>query len=133
MKLQDYRETFYTFSGKASDFNRQLGFAAIALIWLFKKETGGQITVPGELILPGILVVGSLTLDMLQYCVASAIWHTFYRCKEKAGVSEHAELQHSVWLERPITALFVLKILCIVIAYVLIFIFLVKLLLIHAA
>jgi hypothetical protein len=27
VKLQDYRETFYDFSGKASDLNRQLGFA----------------------------------------------------------------------------------------------------------
>jgi len=131
VKLQDYRETFYTFSGKASDLNRQLGFAAIALIWLFKKDVGGSPTIPAGLVLPGILVVASLTLDMLHYCVASIIWRCFYRSKENENVAEDAELNHSVWLEWPITALFALKILCIVAAYLFIFCFLIKTLLHH--
>jgi hypothetical protein len=37
MKLQDYRNDFYLFSGKASDISRQLAFAAIAIIWIFKR------------------------------------------------------------------------------------------------
>jgi hypothetical protein len=129
VRLQDYRDTFYEFSGKASDLSRQLAFAAIALIWLFKKDVGGQPTLPRELILPGILVVASLTLEMLQYCVASIIWRTFYRRKEEAGVGENVEIEHSEWLERPITLLFAAKIVCVVAAYIAIFIFLIKTLL----
>lgn len=127
MKLQDYRDDFYAFSGKASDLTRQLGFAGIALIWLFRKDVGGQQTIPKELILPGILIVGSLILDMLHYCVGSVIWRLFYRSKEKIHVPEDRELAHSVWLERPIWFLFIAKIVCIIVAYVFILIFLAKL------
>lgn len=129
MKLQDYRNDFYAFSGKASDLNRQLAFAAIALIWLFKRDAGGQLTIPPELLWPGILVVASLTLEMLHYCVASIIWRTFYRAKEKAGVAETTEIDHSIWLERPILALFIAKIACTIAAYIGILIFLAKTLL----
>jgi hypothetical protein len=126
MKLQDYRNDFYTFSGKASDLNRQLGFAAIALIWLFKTDVAGQPSIPPPLIWPGILVVASLSLDMLHYCLASIIWRLFYRSKEKAGVRETTNITHSPWLEFPIWALFVLKIACVVIAYFYIGLFLVE-------
>ena len=126
MKLQDYRDTFYTFSGKASDLNRQLAFAAIALIWLFKKDVAGQPAIPHQLILPGALVAASLTLDMLHYCVASFIWRRFYTRKEKEGVSEGAQLDHDASLERPIWIFFVLKIVCVVAAYLFILIFLIS-------
>ena len=125
MKLQDYRDDFYTFSGKASDLNRQLGFAAIAIIWLFKKDVAGQVTIPPNLIWPGIFVVTSLTLDMMHYCLASIIWRVFYRIKEKAGVGEDANITHDVWLERPIWVLFTAKIICIIVAYIGIGIFLI--------
>ena len=131
MKLQDYRETFYTFSGKASDLNRQLGFAGIALIWLFKKDLNGAPTIPPQLLMPGILIVASLTLDMLHYCVASIIWRSFYRAKEKANVGENVEIEHSECLEIPITSLFAFKIVCVVAAYIYIFVYLVNVFINH--
>jgi hypothetical protein len=131
VKLQDYRNDFYTYSGKASDLNRQLGFAGIALIWLFKKDVAGIPAIPGELIIPGVLIVASLTLDMVHYSVASIIWRCFYRRKEDAGVSEGQELDHSVWLERPIWLLFVAKIGCVVAAYCYLFSYLIKILIDH--
>lgn len=118
MKLRDYRDDFYTFSGKASDVSRQLAFAGIAIIWLFKKDTVPGITLPRELLMPGILIVASLTTDMLHYCLASVTWRLFYRHQEKAGVGERKELTHSVWLERPIWALFCLKIVFVLLAYI---------------
>jgi hypothetical protein len=126
VKLQDYRNDSYTFSGKASDLNRQLGFAGIALIWLFKKDVGGQVVVPNILVWAGILIVISLTLDMLHYCVAWYTWDSFFRSKENAGVAENAELDHDPSLVYPITGLFLAKIICVVAAYVLFGIFLIK-------
>jgi len=82
--------------------------------------------------LPAILIVASLTLDMLHYCIASIIWRSFYRSKEKANVGENAELDDSEWLEVPITMLFAAKILCVVAAYLFIFRYLVNTLLYHA-
>ena len=124
MKLQEYRDTFYVFSGRASDLNRQLGFAAIAIIWLFKKSAGDQPAIPVELFIPGTLVVSSLALDMAHYCVAAFIWRRFYVGKEKDNVSEVADIDHSDWLELPIWLCFLLKISCIIAAYILILIFL---------
>ncbi|WFU14415.1 hypothetical protein [Bradyrhizobium sp. CB3481] len=118
MKLQDYRETFYTFSGKASDLNRQLAFAGIAIIWLFKKEPLAGLTVPKELVLPGLLIVASLIADMLQYCIASVLWRVFYRSKENLNVSEDKDIKHGVWWERPIWIAFWLKIALIITAYI---------------
>src|SRR5450759_2096324 len=118
MKLQDYREDFYTFSGKASDLNRQLAFAGIALIWLFKKDSSlAGFSIPHELLLPAILIVTSLALDMGHYVVASLIWRSFYRSKEKIGIDEVQELQHSPYLELPIYALFCAKIAFVLFAY----------------
>lgn len=38
MKLQDYRQKFYDQAEKTSDVVRNLGFAGIAIIWVFKIE-----------------------------------------------------------------------------------------------
>jgi hypothetical protein len=98
MKLQEYIDTFYTFSGKASDVNRQLAFAGIAIIWLFKKDTMAGLTIPHELVLPSLLIVVSLALDMVQYWLASITWRIFYRSKEKKGVSASEEIPNpNVW------------------------------------
>jgi len=75
MKLDDYRETFYSYTGKASDISRQLAFAGIAIIWIFKKDLpGAGLTVPRELIVPGLLIVLALGFDLLQYCLGTVIW-----------------------------------------------------------
>jgi hypothetical protein len=37
--VADYQKDSYEFSGKASEISRQLAFAAIAVIWLFKTDT----------------------------------------------------------------------------------------------
>jgi hypothetical protein len=117
--LQDYRETFYTFSGKASDLNRQLAFAGIAIIWLFKKDNLSGLSIPRELLWPGVLIVLSLALDMLHYVVGSVIWRYFYRSQEKAGVNEDKVLTHETYLEWPIYFFFSAKIIIVLAAYVL--------------
>jgi hypothetical protein len=88
VKLAEYRKTFYEFSGKASDVSRQLSFAAIAIIWLFKNDLpgGGHPTIPHALIFPGILIVTALAADLLQYTLASLIWRLYYRYLEKKRV-----------------------------------------------
>ena len=125
-KLKDvehYRKTFYEFSEKASNATRQLAFAAIAVIWLFKKETPqGQLSIPHDLIFPGILVVAALAADLLQYTVGAGIWYTYYRYLELKGISEVSD--HSSWLDGPIQVLFWGKIVFVILAYFLILRFL---------
>jgi hypothetical protein len=117
VKLQGYRETFYEFSGKLSDICRQLAFAGIGLIWLFKKDNLAGLSVPHELLLPGALIVAALTFDLLQYALGSILWRVFYRNNEKLNTSEDEELTHGTGWELPIWIMFCLKTLCMVAAY----------------
>ena len=63
MKLSDYRETYYEFSGIASEVSRKLSFAGIALVWLFKIENSPIPKVPNELIFPTGLLALSLSAN----------------------------------------------------------------------
>jgi hypothetical protein len=126
MKLEEYRKESYEFSKRASELNRQLGFAGIALIWLFKSDVGGHTTIPTILIWVGGLIVLSLTFDMLHYCVGWYTWRSYFRGKAAEGFSEDAQIDPGPRFASPIIAFFVTKIVCIIAAYILIFSFLVK-------
>src|SRR5215216_3546154 len=124
MNLQDYRQTFYDYSGKLSDVCRQLAFSAIAVVWLFKSESDGIPHFPERLVLPSVFVIACLTLDLLQYLLGSLIWRSFYRSKEKMGMTSEQEIDHSIWLEFPILTTFYLKVALLLVAYCLILAFL---------
>ncbi len=103
MKLSDYRETYYEFSGIASEVSRKLSFAGIALVWLFKIENFPIPKVPNELIFPTGLLALSLSLDLMQYIAASVIWGIFqwYQEKKLSNISENPELSAPPILKLP--------------------------------
>jgi hypothetical protein len=119
MKLQDYRETSYKFSGTASTIARQLSFAAIGVIWLFKSDSStGNPTLPAELFLPAALVCAALFFDLLQYVLGYLIWHLYFRAQEKAGAKENVDLpRHSPALQWPISVPFWIKIFLVFLTY----------------
>ena len=120
MKLQDVRETYYEFSGKTSDIVRQLGFAGIAIIWVFKNEATSQSgLLPREFLWPGVFVVAALGFDLMQYVSASLVWSTYARRLEKAGVSEDKDLEAPSWTNWPALFFFWGKVLLIIVAYIL--------------
>lgn len=81
MKLSDARENYYFYTGKVSEIGRQLAFAGIAIIWLFKLEDENSL--PLELIEPLRLIVASLAIDLAHYFYAALAWGVFHRVKEK--------------------------------------------------
>lgn len=95
MQLKDTRESYQFFSGKASEIVRQLGFAGIAVIWVFKVTVGDRQVVPPELLPAGILLVSGLTLDLLHYVTGTLIWGVYNRSKEKQlnAESESTDIQ----------------------------------------
>lgn len=93
MKLQNVLDNYYFHSGKVSDIARQLAFAAIAVIWLFKAGNGTSISLPKELLQPLRLVVVFLALDLLQYIFATVVWGIFHRIKEREGTSNSSEFK----------------------------------------
>jgi hypothetical protein len=71
------------FTGKASEIVRQLGFAGIALVWLFRIQgSSGLDVLPKDLRVPTILIVTSLAMDLLHYVWGSAAWGVFGSVKE---------------------------------------------------
>lgn len=122
MLLSKYRETYYFYSGKASDIARQLAFAGIALVWIFKKEIDSIPKIPEQLIIPSALLALTLTFDLLQYIYGSAIWGGFqrYHEKRKTGEEKDPDLTAPPWINWPTLAFFWAKLAFVLAAYFLI-------------
>lgn len=120
MKLSDHKSSYYDHTASASSVARQIAFAGIAFIWIFKRESTGSITLPTELLWPAILLILGLTSDLLQYFSASAIWGVFHRTKEKQGIKQNEEIQASIYLNWPSLAFFWIKLFSITIGNILI-------------
>ncbi len=116
MKLNESRQAYYDASGKASDISRQLGFAGIAIVWLFRYDQDGQQTLVEPLIPATFLIVVALALDFLQYVVTALIWSSFSRWKEKR-VEEDEEFEPSKYINWPALFFFWTKIVVMVFAY----------------
>lgn len=124
MILSEAKSTYYELTGKASDVNRQLGFAGIAIVWIFCSVKNGMLNIPEKLILPTLLIVISLGFDLLQYISGSIVWGWFHRYNERIGISENAEVFASKYLNYPQNGFFVLKIFSMLLAYLFLMLFL---------
>lgn len=126
MKLSQYKEDYYTFTGKLSDINRQIAFAGIALIWIFKKNENGNIILCHDLVVPAILLAIALGSDIMQYIYQSITWAVFYRYHEKKTNSEEIDISAPSILNYPSWFFFILKVLLVIMAYIFIINFLMK-------
>lgn len=119
MKIKQARGHVDTFSGKASELSRQLAFAGIAVIWIFKNSASRGI-IPDDFVFPMFFFVLALAFDLLQYILGSVEWGIFtkiqeakYKCK-----NEDQEVDSSpVWINYPHNLCFILKIAMIAIGY----------------
>lgn len=83
MKLSEIRDAYESLSGKLSDIVRQLSFAGIGIIWIFRvSNSENSILISKELYWPLLWLVITLILDALQYLISSLIWYFVY-CKYK--------------------------------------------------
>jgi hypothetical protein len=84
VKLKDALDIYYQRSTNLSDVVRQLNFAGIAVIWLFRTgDKNAGIPYSDLLLWPLGLFIASATFDLLQYAYASAAWGIFHRKQEK--------------------------------------------------
>jgi len=116
MKLNEFKEDYQWFSGKTSDVVRQLAFAGIAIIWIFKQD-GEPPIIPRALLWPIILLAFSLAADLLQYVSATIIWGSFHRYHEKNNPKDR-DIKASPKLNWPTNFLFYTKIFFVIWAYV---------------
>lgn len=117
MNLNDYKQEYQWYSGKASDVVRQLSFAGIAVVWLFKVQSKTEIKVPEAFLVPLGLFCVSLAFDLLQYLIGYITWFFFFRAQEKKGVAKDTALTHSVLLPVPLHFCMVSKVLSTTFAY----------------
>lgn len=97
-------------TGKASDIARQLAFAGIAVIWLFKTSDATK-PVPADYLWPLWLFLVALLFDLIQYLYAGIAWSAFSYIRDgqhgSAGSTEIADA--SGWLDVPTWIFFGLK------------------------
>lgn len=111
MNLSDARETYYFYSGKLSDINRNICFAGIAVVWIFvTKVSTSEIKLEKEFLVPLILFVISLALDLLQYLTSTITWSMFHRIKEKSDIQEDSDFKAPRWFNWPPLIMFYLKV-----------------------
>lgn len=94
MKREQVREAYQQRSTTASTVCRQLAFAGIAIVWLFRTNPKGPATtaqLDPDFIWAGLLLVIGLTLDILQYIYASAAWGILNRVLERRGLPRDHE------------------------------------------
>ncbi|WP_175703183.1 hypothetical protein [Burkholderia ambifaria] len=119
--VAEYQGTYHWHSTKASDVSRQLGFAGIAVIWLFKTQATGSptITMPALLDLPLALIVLSLSLDLFQYIWQSMLWGVVWRLFERRhGLENDDHFEVSKYLNWPAIGIFWLKLLTMIVGYI---------------
>ena len=131
MKLEDCRKHYYEYSGKASDILRQLAFAGIALIWIFRVTVHGQAQIPEALSVPAVLFACGLAFDLLQYLFATVMWGGFGRYKElKNKTPRDQEFKAPRWINWPGNTFFFLKTISVLMAYIFLIHFLLSLILV---
>ena len=112
-------------SGSLSKINRQLTFAGIGIVWLFRVTTEqGTTTIDKGMLVPILCFVISFGVDLLQYLWQSYIWYFFYWCKRKHGSKEEDEVNEPEWPNVVAWVMFTIKVLALMIAYICLGIFL---------
>lgn len=99
MTLKDLREIYERSSSKASDINRKLIFAGIAIVWIFRISEDGNTMIPENLKSVLLLFCISLSLDVLQYLVRGVMWHMYYYFKRDPKKEENQmQAEEPEWL-----------------------------------
>lgn len=115
--LKEYREDYYEASGQVSSITRQLAFAGIAILWLFKAENGLSIELPNELFFAAKLFVIVLGLDLFQYVYKTFVWGVFQFHHEKKNPDLDANLDAPSYFNWPTLGFFILKVTIVIWAY----------------
>lgn len=117
---QGFKDRDY-FSGKVSEIARQLGFAGIGVIWVFKVGTGENQAVPITLVPAALLLVLGLSFDFIHYLTATTLWHILTKRAQQAG---RGDFVAPPWINTPAWLLFIAKTTAIGSAYVYLIVYL---------
>ena len=136
MTLKEIREDYVRYSANVSELSRNLSYAGIGVVWIFKQsasedaiETTFMNSIPVELRWPLLLFIVVLILDLLQYVIQTAIWYPYYT---KYKELHKDEKEDDVNLQEPESyniipwGFWFLKLMIVIIAYILMGLFLLR-------
>ncbi len=115
--LGSYRKDADYFSSTASSITRQLAFAGIAVVWIFRIEKAGCQQVPEALIPATLFLMLALAVDLLHYVIAWWLWAGFCRIKEWKGSEHDDKFKSPRWMNWPALVFWHLKIAFVAIGY----------------
>jgi hypothetical protein len=118
MKRSQVRTAYLDYSGRTSENVRQLSFAALGIIWVFRPSTA-NLTFSRTLLIAGTCAVSALVLDFLQSLYGTVAWGWFHRQKELTGLDDDAEFKAPRQMNWPTNALFLLKVVALIPCYAL--------------
>ncbi len=96
MTLKEIREDYVRYSTNVSNLSRNLAYAGIGIVWIFKHTNSENVDkalsmIPVELRLPLILFIVVLIIDLFQYFVQILIWYPYYVSKKKENRDKNEE------------------------------------------
>lgn len=118
MKRKDALAAYQDFSARTSDRVRQLAFAGLGVVWIFKSASGFGF--PRLLLWAGVLLVAALSFDFLQQLYGAIAWGTLNRMKERAKVGPDSDFLAPKQINWPTNVFFAAKVLTLCTAYALI-------------
>ncbi len=89
--LEDAFKNYYEFSGLLSSNVRNLCYAGIAVIWVFKTGINPAIELPPALIFALLFFVASLLMDIFQYAWSTIWWGKTSYSNEKLKKRKFSE------------------------------------------
>ena len=133
MKLERMLGAYDDASGKVSDLTRQLCFAAIAVVWIFKKENNGSYQINPLLLWVAITSVAALSADFLQYIYCTLLFGIVHRHNEKQKKDKEHEFRFPPKFNWPTLAFFWLKVSLAISAYAILLTYLLRVFSLRAA
>ena len=115
MKRADARAAYDDYSRSTSDKVRQLAFAALGVVWVFRPDNSMQL--PRTLLWAATFAVGTLALDVLQSLYGTVAWGVFHRRKEHEGLSHEEEFKAPRQINWPTNSLFAGKVVALAVSY----------------
>ena len=124
MSLEFVQNRYIYYSKTASAICRQLGFAGIALVWIFRSDTTEIYAIPTELVMPSLIIFVALSFDLLQYLSGTVLWSWWLQAKDREGAVEDEQFEPPKQINWPTIFFFYSKISAMIFAYVHILFFL---------
>ncbi len=127
MILSEIRKDYEELSGILSKLNRQLAFAGIAIVWLFRTtDKTGTTSIEPSMLTPIMCFVISFAFDLLQYFWQSLSWYIYYWWKRHKGKNEDDNMNEPEWPNVIAWIMFSIKVVALIIAYISLGIYLYK-------